>query len=78
MNPKNFIYSKIRFDISHMSCQKTRKLMNYIRDYMNSQKFLINDSFNTLLIKEWGKFNSSIWAAKKISVLIMGKRYNNL
>ena len=37
LDPRTFKYSKIRYDTFHMICQVTRRLMNYLRRFMNRQ-----------------------------------------
>ena len=46
INPLDLKYSNILFDIFHMICQVTRKLMNFIRDYINTQAFDVKESLN--------------------------------
>ena len=46
INPTKLIYSNILFDTFHMIYQITRKLMNYIRDFINGKYFQVKEYLN--------------------------------
>ena len=45
INPRIFMYSDIRYDTFHLICQVTRRLMNYLRRFINCQVYDIKDEF---------------------------------
>ena len=53
-----FDYDDIRFDILHMTCQITRKIMEYLRDYLRGYPIHIMEELCELLQSKWTHFNA--------------------
>ena len=65
LNPRIFKYSRIRYDTFHMICQVSRRMMNYLRRFINTQMYSIKDEFFVMLKQIMGRYNTSIWSNNK-------------
>ena len=65
LNPRIFKYSRIRYDTFHMICQVSRRMMNYLRRFINTQMYQMKDEFFAMLYNIMGRNKTSIWSRNK-------------
>ena len=60
-NPIELKRSSMRLDSFHLSCATTRKLADYLCQYMFRQTVEIQVEFNDMLVCFWGEFKFTWW-----------------
>ena len=65
MHPQELCQDNIRFDIFHLRCAETRKLMEYLRKYIRVQSFHLQDKFHALLKLFWTEYEVLVWRLNK-------------
>ena len=65
LDPRIFKYSRIRYDTFHMICQVTRRMMSYLRRFINTQMYSMKNKFYAMLKEKMGKHNTRIWIRNK-------------
>ena len=72
-DPSLFPRSNIRFDIFHLKCGITKKLMSHLCKFILNQESSISDNFcNKVLKTFWNDFHIFIWKNKKSLSSVQG------
>ena len=61
LHPDEMPISCIRFDVFHIRCAITRRLMTYLQKFLLETTTDVNAKFSTLLLKFWSEYNVLIW-----------------
>ena len=65
VHPNELRRDNLRFDVFHLRCAQTRKLMTYLRKYMRIQSFALQDCFHDVLKKFWTNYELLVWRLNK-------------
>ena len=71
-SPAELRRSSVRLDGFHLSCAMTRKLGDYLRQYMFRQTVEIQVEFNDMLVSFWGEFKFTWWTLDRPLAKIKG------
>ena len=78
VDPRWFLYSKIRFDVFHLIFQITRKHIETLRRYVRRHEMsVLIELCNKVLCKEWSEFAISVFATNKPLSLYKGKHISS-
>ena len=64
-HPDKLCSHNIRFDVFHLHCAQTRKLMTYLRKYIRLQTFEFQDCFHAVLALFWTEYEVLICRLNK-------------
>lgn len=73
LRPSIFPLSNIRFDVFHLICAITRKLMSYIHKYLRNYNLTLNKRFYEILSEHWNNYYVNVWAQNKGFQCFTGK-----
>ena len=65
-------YAEVTFDVFHLRCAQTRKLMEYLRKYIRIQSFELQDYFHDVLKPFWQDYELLIWRLNKPFITFVG------
>ena len=63
--PEYIPRDSIRYDVFHLRCACTRRLMAYLRKFMSKQSTDIMKEFSDLLLQFWSDYNVLVWNLNK-------------
>lgn len=65
VHPFELRRDNIRFDVCHLQCAETRKLMTYLWKFGRCQSYEFQNSFHKLLQNFWNQYQLLIWRLNK-------------
>ena len=65
VHPSELRRDNIRFDVFHLRCAETRKLMTFLRKFVRCQSYDFQDKFHRLLHSFWNQYQLLIWRLNK-------------
>ena len=78
LHPNELDRDNIRFDIFHLRCSITRRLMNYLRKIMLQQPIVLLKQFSDLLLTFWSDYNVLVWDRNHGFLLFLEVNYWHL
>ena len=73
LHPDYFDREMIRFDIFHLRCAVTRRLMSRLRDYFLRSTPDVIEAFSTLLGTFFSEYNVLLWNLNKPFTILKGE-----
>ena len=71
-HPRELILSSIRFDMLHLRCSITRKLVKNLMEYLGQQHIDRQDEFELLLLSFWSQFCVTWWELERPMAKLKG------
>ena len=65
LHPDELRRDSIRFDVFHLRCSITRRIMSYLRNYIMKQTTEVMEKFSEMILKFWSEYNVMIWNLNK-------------
>ena len=73
-HPDELRRDSLRFDVFHLRCAVTRRIMSCLRAYMMKQTTDIMSTFSDLLLTFWSEYNVLIWNINKPFASMTGSK----
>ena len=74
IDPKYLRLDQIRFDVFHLSCAITRRLMSCLRAFINKQHCDVMDRFYSDALTFWGDYNIDVWKLNRNFTSFVGAK----